>query len=254
MEPDTSEFYSDFVAQVAELRNDTKTADFTIACGPDVYKVHKLVLRLHSKFFARLFKNDFQEARENRITLADDFRRPVGGMIDYFYRFNYYFTRDFYCNNDSEEEAASRECEPRTGQDECMPSELHAHAYMYNLAEKYDIPGLKKLAKYKFATSADWLLYRASDGWHRYEDEKVFTRHAKEFLDVIPYVYKNSAPNDTTLRESIVKVWRGRATELKDVVKKEQWAELLEKCPEMGVDMIMGLGAEDEDCEKEVSK
>lgn len=60
MQGGTVEIDGAFVARLTELRDEPGTADFTIVCGTDKYKVHKLLLRLHSKFFDSLFKTDFR--------------------------------------------------------------------------------------------------------------------------------------------------------------------------------------------------
>lgn len=49
-----------FLSALGDKLNDAETADFTTICGSEEIKVHKLVLRLHSGYFDRLFKSQFQ--------------------------------------------------------------------------------------------------------------------------------------------------------------------------------------------------
>lgn len=55
-----AESKDDFLHQLGLSASETEGKDFRIVVGGREYEVHKLVLRLHSKFFDRLFKSDFK--------------------------------------------------------------------------------------------------------------------------------------------------------------------------------------------------
>lgn len=66
-------------------------SDYTIECKDYTAKVHKLVLHVHSKFFATAFSSNFREgqAGNNVMQLPDDDPAVVRAMIDYFYSGRY---------------------------------------------------------------------------------------------------------------------------------------------------------------------
>lgn len=182
-------------------------------------------------------------------------------MIEYFYHFNYIFVRaDFRGPHISDEQIGLCEVPPRTGQDQGMPSEPQAHAYMYTLGEKYDVAGLKRLDKAKFEESAICMLnygigkrseldimYVEDDDDSELGESDQLRPYENAFLNVIPYVYENTAPNEMGLRDSIVKALGAASEGTKIFMPRQKWAELLEKYPELSVDMVMGLGGKNTD-------
>lgn len=56
MEAANSQLQKEFLENLGQIATHADTADFTIACDGDEHRVHKLILSLHSKYFARLFK------------------------------------------------------------------------------------------------------------------------------------------------------------------------------------------------------
>ncbi|KAI8306573.1 hypothetical protein K4K61_004344 [Colletotrichum sp. SAR11_59] len=65
-------------------------ADFRIVCTDDGvdFNVHRLMLSLHSAYFARLFKSEFQETKLGVSNLADVDSQTMGHLLDFFYRGN----------------------------------------------------------------------------------------------------------------------------------------------------------------------
>lgn len=51
---------SDFLEKLVRTASDGHLADFTICCGGEEFKVHKIILSLHSGYFERLFKSEFK--------------------------------------------------------------------------------------------------------------------------------------------------------------------------------------------------
>ncbi|KAH0430906.1 BTB/POZ domain-containing protein [Colletotrichum camelliae] len=65
-------------------------ADFRIVCTDDgvEFNVHQLMLSLHSTYFARLFKSQFQEIKLGVSNLADVDSQTMRHLLDFFYRGN----------------------------------------------------------------------------------------------------------------------------------------------------------------------
>ncbi|KAJ0369071.1 hypothetical protein COL26b_010587 [Colletotrichum chrysophilum] len=65
-------------------------ADFRIVCTDDgvEFNVPRLMLSLHSTYFARLFKSEFQETKLGISNLADVDSQTMGHLLDFFYRGN----------------------------------------------------------------------------------------------------------------------------------------------------------------------
>ncbi|KAK2780434.1 BTB/POZ domain-containing protein [Colletotrichum kahawae] len=64
--------------------------DFRIICGDDgvEFNVHRLMLSIHSAYFARLFKSGFQEATLGVSTFTDVNPQAMERLLDFFYRGN----------------------------------------------------------------------------------------------------------------------------------------------------------------------
>lgn len=67
-------------------------------------------------------------------------------------------------------------------------------------------------------------------------------QHMQSFLHVISYVYKHANPTELGLRQSIIYVWSGLSEEVKFLAAIEILMELMKEHPEVGGDLIMGLG------------
>ncbi|KAF2168998.1 hypothetical protein M409DRAFT_21009 [Zasmidium cellare ATCC 36951] len=262
MKDGTVEIDGAFVARLTELRDEPRTADFTIYTSSyfTFTRSSSIAFSRQTLGLVHPVSNACRVYADN-VHLAEDLCRPVRCMIEYFYHFNYIFVRsDFRGPHISDDQVALCGLPPSTGQDQGMPSEAQAHAYMYTLGEKYDIVGLKRLAKAKFEASAICMLnygigkrseldimYVEDDGDSELGESGQLRPYEKAFLDLIPYVYENTAPNEMGLRDSIVKAWGAASEGTKIFMPRQKWAELLEKYPELGVDMVMGLGGKTTD-------
>lgn len=159
---------------------DPEYSDFTIVCAGKQYKVHRVILKPHSQFFDKAFKNGFREAEKQRMVLDDDLPEAVDCMIQYFYKFDYEYTlaptpaaisysdseaplleyeesteppkkktKVSHDNADLEKAVATPAAPVDTNAREpSFPIQLHA--WVYAVADKYDVPGLKELAFQKF--------------------------------------------------------------------------------------------------------
>ncbi|KAF4811924.1 BTB/POZ domain-containing protein [Colletotrichum siamense] len=64
--------------------------DFRIICADDgmEFNVHRLMLSIHSAYFARLFKSGFQETISGVSSFTDVNSQAMGQLLDFFYRGN----------------------------------------------------------------------------------------------------------------------------------------------------------------------
>lgn len=119
---------------------------FEIVSGDKTFRVHRLVISMHSSYFDRLVSSSFRESAEKRVTLHEDSTLAVSAMVDYFYTFNYEVIID------GEAPAEDSASAPR--------NTLEAHSHVFSLGEKYDVPGLKKLACAKFRQGLNEQVFR----------------------------------------------------------------------------------------------
>ncbi|MCJ1267283.1 hypothetical protein MMC22_007168 [Lobaria immixta] len=128
-----------------------KYSDMTICCDKIEIRVHQAIVCPASDFFARAFDSDFKEAHTHVISLEDHVD-IVKMMLLYLYTHNYddqvpsfesYKTggpgTGVAFNADTPDAAVEEACVRMTN-----------NVRVYAIADKYDIPGLKKLAKTKF--------------------------------------------------------------------------------------------------------
>ncbi|KAI4666976.1 uncharacterized protein J4E79_001657 [Alternaria viburni] len=165
------------------------SSDFTVTCGPDTYKVHKNIVCSRAGFFARALRFGGKEAIENTVDLPEDDPAVIKLLFQWIYEGDYEPTADqapadqepvwpsteceakfphrccngwgscqttvcthHTCGTDCDRDCNSftcRSCEPGAEASE-EEKELLIHAKMYEIADKYDIPGLKDLVKVKF--------------------------------------------------------------------------------------------------------
>ncbi|RMY13267.1 hypothetical protein D0868_02107 [Hortaea werneckii] len=123
------------VAALESAAGDCNTPDFTIFCGDKEYKVHSLVLSLHSPVLAKaangVFKRIEQEATEKRMDLSVDGRACVDALVSYLYTLTY--------------TAYPSDARPW---DHVKVAEYHVR--MCVMADKYDIKPLKNMAIHAF--------------------------------------------------------------------------------------------------------
>lgn len=192
-------------------------------------------------------ENYQKESSQNRIQLDDDPQFAVSCMVQYCYHFSYKPEPGTYI----EPTPSISAVQALTLADEAtspLPSLIQAHATIYTLAEKYDIPGLKPLAKANFTSTASNSLR-----WKSHHGPQAAQMQA--FYDVIPYIYTNTAPNEMGLRSSVVEVWGTARRFVHDAADRKTWHGLVDKFPELGTDMITGLvhvdGLDDEEYDRE---
>ncbi|KAM0229761.1 hypothetical protein ACHAPO_009835 [Fusarium lateritium] len=107
-------------------------SDAVITCEDKVFKVHRVLLSAHSKYFEKALNGLWKETTESKIEIKDFEPDVVEAMLFFIYSFDY--------------DAASDS------------SSMVFDAQVYQIADKYDIPALKTCSKEKFtsAITASW--------------------------------------------------------------------------------------------------
>lgn len=136
-------------------------------------------------------------------------------MVDFFYTFEY-STYEIDVN------------EPG------MPPILLIDAWMWVIADKYDVPDLKAYALSSFESEAADM----SSGSTSYTKDV--------FITVVPYIYSNTPPNDDSLRRATIRMWRHCGySAVGCAVKGPEWKDLLGEYPAFASDMIEYLVSRD---------
>lgn len=118
------------------------------------------------------FVKQLQEGEMGSIVLKEENPEVIAKLVDYFYKFDYDDG-----NNDNQQQPIAHGSAPR---------KLAFNALMYVAGDKYDIGGLKLLAKAKFAAAL-------VDGWNK-----------EDLPEVIRFIYENTVSSDRELRECLV--------------------------------------------------
>lgn len=118
---------------------------------------NSIIISAYSKYFERACSSPFLEASQQRIELSEDLPEAVKCMIEYFYKLDY----------DASEglpELGDQMTDDSPPYIEEPQFEMQRHAYIYAVAEKYEVPGLKTVALEKFKEQAarhgDWCVVR----------------------------------------------------------------------------------------------
>lgn len=160
-------------------------------------------------------------------------------MIDYFYKFDYEVDVsdvpfDYELWVSSHDQSYRSDLISRIVSDDvskppyaALRSALEAHAFVYTLADKYDIRNLKVLAKEKFRDEAF------------YCTGSLETLHV--FLKIVPFVYEHTAPGETGLRSCIVEAWREKASWINANLGDQNLRDLIERLPDLGTDLFTAM-------------
>lgn len=147
---------------------------------------------------------------QRHIGLPGDDLDAVGSVLEYLYN-GEYFPKRLSSNKDS-----ALENDPTVPAPDNEGVALLRHARVYTLAEKFGIPALKSLAHAKI---------------HRTNST------AKGEIAYARYVYKETTPEDTTIRKPVAAFWATRS----HVLRHEAEAEFRSMClefPQFGFDVL----------------
>ncbi|KAF5601980.1 ARM repeat protein [Fusarium subglutinans] len=186
--------FEDFSASLKKYFNNPSLSDAVIKCGGQDFAVHSLVLFCHSKYFKKQLDGPWKESSERVIEIMDFDPAVVKAMTVFFYSFDYESPTD--------------------------SSAMTFHAKVYQIADKYDIEALKKLAATKYRTSID-------AGWEM-----------DSFPDAIELAYTTTPPGDRRLRDIAVEVTIERIGTL---MSQDAFSEMLSVNPDLAADIIRCL-------------
>jgi len=147
---------------------------------------------------------------KRNIDLPEDDLDAVGSVLEYLYN-GEYFPKRLSSNKDS-----ALEHDPTVPSPDNEGVALLRHARVYTLAEKFGLPALKSLAHAKI---------------HRTNST------ARGEIAYARYVYKETGPEDTTIRKPVAAFWATRS----HVLRHEAEAEFRSMClefPQFGFDVL----------------
>ncbi|WPH05107.1 Hypothetical protein R9X50_00800800 [Acrodontium crateriforme] len=209
---------------LADIFNTGKLADFTIVCGPERFKVHKLIISLQSQYFDTLCNSGrYRDGHTGVVTLTsilqsvdpDDYTswddpETIKHMVYYFYHTDYQIdkpnitqmspsprkskrvktsharpTRRRILFEEEDDDDDDDDDEPEQSP---LPShDAVIHAKVFAAAVKYGVPGLKTLAALKFAKVV----------FEQWNDDN--------FAQIVQFVFSTTAADVKDLREIVIK-------------------------------------------------
>jgi hypothetical protein len=198
------------------LLKSAKYSDLTLVCKGREFYVHRAVLCPKSTFFDAACSGGFKESYSGRIELEDD-PATVERMISYVYTLDY--------RDEEHQQPESGSCDPMpcdetsdSGREEDQPALFGTTSVrVYTIADKYDIPPLKELAKTKFQT------------W----GEKNWAR--KEFSDIVKEIFESTPKSDRGLRDIATRIVALHADVL---ILKDEFRRLIEEGGDFGLSTV----------------
>ncbi|CAD6452425.1 b6a0de1f-0760-4072-9c36-5fc5038b03e6 [Sclerotinia trifoliorum] len=173
-------------------------SDFVIKCHPKTFHVHRIVVCTQSKPIQAAANGKFLESVTGVLDLVDDNPNTVARMINFFY------LRDY---DDSETTEEAKESYGR----------LLINTMVYIIGDKYDIQGLKTLAKRKYEAAID-------TEWN-----------TPSFSASLELMYEELPESDTCLTSLALQTASKHVKELKD---KEEFASLCKNNPAIAYDLF----------------
>ncbi|KAI9737356.1 MAG: hypothetical protein M1834_009510 [Cirrosporium novae-zelandiae] len=233
------------------IMKSAKYSDLTISCGGKEFPVHRAIVCPRSPFFAAACDGEFLEAKLQRISLPEDDPEIVECVISYLYTLDYCDEEEDTTGNIIVNTRGGHNISPVDDQaaapvdatigndsdtDDTIPTKSHEHenpfghekkidpyfrdVRVYALAEKYDIPDLKDVAKSKF-------LRWAENNWSH-----------EAFPTVVREIYESTPASDCGLREVAVQLIFDHVEE---VIERKGFRELFEDVGELGLAIIVQL-------------
>ncbi|KAF2788917.1 hypothetical protein K505DRAFT_254438 [Melanomma pulvis-pyrius CBS 109.77] len=172
------------------------------------YSAHEAVL-VKAPEFARQVA-EFAPAGPRQIFMAEADVDAMGSVIEYLY------TSEYFPKKTSSARDAPLEKDPRQPADDDDGLGLLVHARIYTLADRLQLPDLKSLAHGKIHRTAST---------------------AKGELAYARFVYKESNPEDTTIRKPVTAFWATRSFSLRHEAEPEFRAMCLE-FPQFSYDVL----------------
>ncbi|KAI4639935.1 hypothetical protein J4E93_008734 [Alternaria ventricosa] len=205
-----------------------KFSDLTVTCGPDSYKVHKNVVCSRAEFFSRAVKFGGKETEQGSVDLPEDEPAIVKLMMQYIYEGEYDpalpdnelggSTKITVPPTPTPPHKKSRVARqmfvpatPTSFPHSSLPipgtsTQLMVHAKLYEIADKYDVVGLKELVIEKFKRAC-----------HSFWNDPSFANAAH-------HVFSTTPEHDKGLRDIVSKTI---AEHMAELVKKPEVEALL---------------------------
>ncbi|CZR56334.1 uncharacterized protein PAC_06222 [Phialocephala subalpina] len=193
---------SGLAAVSASLLETGLYSDLTIKCQGRIWKAHRNVVFLQSKPLAAHLSGAFKESETGEIDLPDDDPKTLDRLIQFLYKETFddepTFTGVLAANQDSR---------------------LITCTKVYILAEKYDIPASKELAKSKFekAIATDW-----NDG---------------SLAAILEMIYTELPEFDCGLKDVALKA---TSEHIEELVDRGEFADVCKQNGEIAFDVIKG--------------
>ncbi|MCJ1263456.1 hypothetical protein MMC22_003326 [Lobaria immixta] len=193
------------IARNLSILQSGKYSDMTISCEDVVFHVHRAVLCPASEFFTSACDGDFEEAHTRVISLEGQVD-VVKMMLLYLYTGDYFDPvtsfQDYWmggpeagvANNEDNADAAA----------EKTSIWMTNNVRVYAIADKYVLPGLKKLAKTKFRNIAS------------------STALILRFPAVICEIYYTTPQEDRGLRDIVTNIC---CPSVQEIVYRNDWGD-----------------------------
>ncbi|KAG0646411.1 Kelch repeat and BTB domain-containing 5, partial [Hyphodiscus hymeniophilus] len=174
-----AEVLSPRLQRQAMLLETGKWSDLSIICHGKTFKLHRSIVCVQSKPLEAMADGKFMEGINGVITLNDDDLDVFECLVSFFYKETY----------DDSHNVTTTLAVPSSMNDSFVGTSqaLLLNAKVYVMAEKFDIPELKKLAtvKYEAAVPIDW--------------------NSEAMAASINVVYEETPQSDRSLKEVMIK-------------------------------------------------
>ncbi|KAF2816522.1 uncharacterized protein BDZ99DRAFT_566341 [Mytilinidion resinicola] len=184
-------------------------SDLTVRFSGREVKAHKVILCIHSRWFANALTGSFLEASQSTLELHDDDPQALEGMLRHFYNLEPMSP----CETDR----------PSTPNQTDASAKLKHIVHLYAAADKYDAPVLKKEVLSSFMTLArkDWLAL-----WN-----------SGELPDIIEAIYAFALRKDrlriAAVQLSLENIGKFRKSNV------DAFRDLIESVPDFSADILM---------------
>ncbi|TVY58984.1 hypothetical protein LCER1_G001220 [Lachnellula cervina] len=222
--------------KTASLLETGRWSDLTIKCQEREFRVHKVIIGLHSEPLAAHFKPPFIESA-GVVDLPDDESEILANMVQFFYTGDFTTesiqaldTPPSKVNKSTDVALQSDEVEAVEGgagkevredyemEETQIPSEpLITVVKVYIIADKYDVPALKKLATTKYKD----LLQTAWD--------------SESFSQSLELLFDQTMENDRMLKDVAIEFAGGKAQEL---MERQDFVSMIKENGNIGAEIF----------------